>query len=222
MSSLMSRRRRRGSSGIGWMLLGAGALLLLGTVLGFGFWGLLWPAFIIVPGLAMFYGVKRLGRSATILTVPATMVTTLGLMLFIQNLTGLWGTWAYAWTLLFPGSLGLGLAVYGELARKPRAEELGENMAKVGLGMFLVGAVLNVIFGVGGWITGAVGGLFLPLLLIGIGISMLRGNKKRTRNIHTRPHSLGTGSRRALNERLSEIDDLDLALQELEKERAKR
>lgn len=49
------------------------------------------------------------------LAVAGGIVTMTGTILLIQNTTGLWASWAYAWALIFPTSIGLGLLVYGLL-----------------------------------------------------------------------------------------------------------
>ncbi|MDQ4078222.1 MAG: hypothetical protein M3220_18495 [Chloroflexota bacterium] len=176
MSSHIKRRSREGR-GLGLLLVVLGALfLLMGPPL--GFWSFVWPFFVMAPGLLLFYLVKQFGKRTNILTIPATMITAVGLLLLLSNTFGLWASWAYAWALIFPGSFGLGLAVYGDLARKPSAERWGENLATVGVGIFLLGFILNAFFAVGGFLGGLLGVFALPLLLIVAGIYLLRRKSK--------------------------------------------
>ena len=46
------------------------------------------------------------------------IVTMIGVVLAVQEAYGLYQTWAYAWALVAPGGVGVGLTVYGLLARR--------------------------------------------------------------------------------------------------------
>ena len=80
---------------IGLGLIAFGVLFLGGTVLRIDIWGMLWPLFIVIPGLLFFVGMIVLGRPGAPLAVPGSIITMGGVILFIQNLTGIWSTWAY-------------------------------------------------------------------------------------------------------------------------------
>ena len=79
-------------------------------------------------------------RSAAGLAIPGCVVTTIGLILAIQNTFGLWQTWAYAWALI-PASVGLGLRLQSERLGQPRAERVGTRMFEAFLFVFVVGFV---------------------------------------------------------------------------------
>jgi peptidoglycan/LPS O-acetylase OafA/YrhL len=99
------------------------------------------------------------------MAIPATIVAGIGGILYWQNATGQWMTWAYAWALI-PGFAGLGTilaAVFGEGGW--RAVSRGAETILVSLVMF---AVFGSLFG--GW---ALFGPFWPVLLIVLGLVML-------------------------------------------------
>ena len=71
---------------MGLALVGLGLFFLIGTIWG-GVMNLMWPMFVLGPGLLLFYLVRVLGKKAALLSVPATMISTVGLLLFDQNFT---------------------------------------------------------------------------------------------------------------------------------------
>ena len=67
-----------------------------------------WPLIILAVGAVFF--ASGLGSRAAGLVVPGTIIAGIGGILFWQNATGRWFSWAYVWTLI-PGFVGLGLLV---------------------------------------------------------------------------------------------------------------
>jgi hypothetical protein len=179
------RAKNLGVLGIGVGLIGLGALFLFGQIMGINILGVLWPFFIIVPGLLFFIGMLVLGRSGAPLAIPGSIVTMIGLILLFQNMTDLWATWAYAWALIFPTSVGVGIAIAGLWGDDPRMARAGGLMALVGLMIFLAFAVFfELLLNISGLRTGPLGRLLLPLLLIGAGavvlvLSLLSGRTRR-------------------------------------------
>lgn len=190
-------RRSRGRRGASALLLLAGSFLLLGLAVIFGFTALLGPLLMMLPSFVLFYLVKQF-KSARILTIPATMLLTVGLLLLAGNLTGYWAALSFGWALVFPGAFGLGLSVYGELTRNQTADRWGETMAKVGVGIFLIGIVLNALFGLGGLLTGLLGTALLPLLVVGGLLYLFYRNRRSKRHAlpNSRYESLDDGSSR--------------------------
>lgn len=159
---------------MGFGLIVLGALFLLGTFFRINVWGFLWPFFIIVPGLLFFAGMVGLGRSGAPLAVPGSIVTMVGLLLFYQTLTGHWASWAYAWSLIFPTSVGIGLAIAGMWGNEPQTTKVGTVMATVGLGVFVFFAFFfELILNISGVRSGMLGRFMLPVLLIGGGAALL-------------------------------------------------
>jgi len=152
-----------------------GLLLLVGQLLHIDFLSLLWPFFIIVPGVALFLAaLLASGKSGEPLAISGSIITMVGCILLFQNVTGLWSTWAYAWALIAPTSIGLGLLLWGAIKGHPDKVKEGLNLAGIGLVIFLVaGAFFELVLGVSGF---GLGPLALPFLLIGLGIVLILVN----------------------------------------------
>jgi hypothetical protein len=122
-----------------------------------------WPWIVIGIGVLLFILGLVIGEPG--MAVPACIVGGIGCILYYQNTTGNWESWAYAWTLI-PGFVGIGSIIAGLL---------GENRQKSisdGLNLLVISAVLFVIFG------SFLGGLNLlgdywPVLLILLGVWIL-------------------------------------------------
>jgi hypothetical protein len=132
-----------------------------------------WPLFIIIPGLTLLIvGFLSFGAVAT---VPGGIVTTLGLVLAYANSSGDWPVWAYAWALVIPGGIGLG--VYLQALRDHDRPSLrnGRNLIFVSLMIFLIGfVVFESILGISGRdYFGNFGKAALPALLIIVGAILL-------------------------------------------------
>lgn len=114
------------------------------------------------------------------LFVPAAIVGGIGGLLYYQNMTGDWASWAYAWTLI-PGFVGVGLILAGLFSRR-RGEILG--------GLWNIFSSL-ILFGIFGWAFGGfrLAGIAWPAALILIGLLLLfRPRRERhSRHIDTPP-----------------------------------
>ncbi len=159
---------RNKSSGTAYLLIGLGALLLLAPALGFSFFGTLWPLLVVLPGAGFLYAARNGGKNASGLAVPGAIVTGTGAILFYQNITGHWASWAYVWT-LYPVFLGLALKYMGQRTDNRNEINIGRGFVRYGLMAFTIFALIFevLIFNGGG---------VLPFLLIGVGLlMMLRG-----------------------------------------------
>ncbi len=171
-----SNTRNTGNLVVALILIGLGALFLLGQFFRFDFWSFAWPLFVIIPGLFFFVGMVLGGKSAGGLAVPGSMVTMVGLILLYQNTFNHWESWAYAWALIFPISCGIGLMIYGTWSNRPDQLRTGREMLKVGLILFLVAAVFfELVIGISG--RGTIVRYVLPVLLIGLGAYLLLGRR---------------------------------------------
>ena len=103
-------------------LIGLGVLFLLGQMFSMDIFGLGWPLFVMLPGLAFLFFAIRGDANAAPLAVPGAIVTGTGAILFYQNFTGHWESWAYAWA-LYPVFLGLALTFMGERTRNQKIVE---------------------------------------------------------------------------------------------------
>ncbi len=162
---------RIGGLVLGVILIGLGllflALNLLSVVLRRDLLGLLWPA-IFYAGALVFYIPALINpqnrRELSGLFIPGTILLALGLIFTYNVLSGDWGSWAYAWTLI-PAGVGLGLAlgsVFGGWGSG--ATTTGLVMAAISAGAF---ALFASVFG------GLLFKLFGPALIILIGLLLL-------------------------------------------------
>jgi hypothetical protein len=78
------------------VLVGLGVLFLFQQAVGVEIGQYAWPLFVIFPGLAFLAAFALGPRSAAGLAIPGCVVTTVGLILAVQNTFNVWETWAYA------------------------------------------------------------------------------------------------------------------------------
>ena len=88
----------------------------------------------------------------------------IGALLYWQNATGEWASWAYAWALI-PGFVGIGLILFGLMARR--------RGALVGGGWAIFNSL--VLFAIFGSFLGGLRilTLFWPVLIIVLGLVLL-------------------------------------------------
>ncbi len=148
----------------------AAILITLGV---FGFMGMnmLWPVvFILLPGLVLLWLALAGGAvAAVIFAVPGMLIAGTGALMFLQNLTGYWESWAYAWTLYGP-FLGLAFALMGRRIGEPALVAVGRWFVYAGVVAF---AVFGVFFEL---LAFRSSGALLPMLLIAVGLYLLVQN----------------------------------------------
>lgn len=178
----------RGRSVAAITLIGAGVFFLLAQVFDFSFFGAFWPLFVLLPGAAFLYFAFTGGKGAAGLAVPGAIITGTGLILTYQNFTGNWESWAYVWT-LYPLFVGLALTFMSSRTGDENMSRTGRGLVRWGGVAFVIAAVLFelVIFNDGG----VLGSLALPLVLIGIGVFMLFGNRARNKAKNDAPVFVG-------------------------------
>jgi hypothetical protein len=136
----MSSQRNVGTLVVGTLLVAFGMLALAGQLFrGFHFWSTFWPFIIIGLGAMFFVGMFAGGKSVSGLAIPGSIITSVGLMLFYQNLTNHWESWSYGWTVILI-SVGLGIFIMGTYGEN-------EEQRKSGLGVMRVGLILFILFG---------------------------------------------------------------------------
>lgn len=141
-----------------------------------------WPLFVIIPGLTLLIvGFVSLGTGAAI---PGGILTMVGLVLAYQNSTGHWTSWAYAWALVAPGGVGLGLFLQGLRERNGNLIRQGRSLMFIAALIFMVGFVFfESILNISGINDQPVVRAALPALFIIIGILLLArsiSNSRRT------------------------------------------
>jgi hypothetical protein len=139
-----------------------------------------WPLYVIIPGLTLLIvGYVSLGSGALI---PGGIVTTAGLVLAYQSATEDWASWAYAWALVAPGGVGLGLFLQGLRNRDAGLIRQGRTLIFVAALIFMVGFVIfETIFNISNFDYGLFGKAALPGLLIVVGVILLARSLQRRR-----------------------------------------
>ena len=169
------------SAAFGAILILLGILFLVGryvsTWFNFDVGHYAWPFFIIIPGVLLFLASFVFERRAGIpLAMFGGMVTMTGVILFVQNAFDLYASWAYAWALIAPTSMGLAKLTYGALRGLGDEVSCGLRLSAIGFAMFLIGGFFfELVIGINGLNFG-VSWLCWPALLIGLGVILLLSN----------------------------------------------
>lgn len=122
-----------------------------------------WP--LLVVGVGALFLVAALLTWTPGLMIPAAVVGGIGVLLFWQNSTGNFASWAYAWTLI-PGFSGIGIVLMNLMQGNVRRAIIA------GGAPILVSLAAFLIFGS---FFGALGlfGQYWPLLLVLLGVIVL-------------------------------------------------
>jgi hypothetical protein len=173
---------RRSGSGIalGVVLVVVGIFYLVVQLFSIDLSSFGWPLFIIIPGLTLLIvGFVSLGSGASI---PGGILTMVGLVLAAQNATGAWTSWAYAWALVAPGGVGLGLFLQGLRERNPGLIRQGRSLMLIAALIFMVGFVFfESILNISGINNVPIVRAALPALFILLGIMLLARSIQNSR-----------------------------------------
>jgi hypothetical protein len=167
-------------AGISLVLIGVVFLAqqFFGDSLNFISWSFLWPLFVVVPGLAFFAAMLQGGKRSGAFAIPGSIITITGVLLFYQNATGHWQSWAYAWALIAPTGVGIGRIIQGRWSENPFANRGGRRLVAIGLTLFIVGAIFfELVLNISGFASGLVGQLVLPILLIATGAYLVMSKR---------------------------------------------
>jgi hypothetical protein len=164
-----SQRRSSLAGGLVLILLGA-LFLAVQWVPGLQLW-FSWP--LIIIGIGVLLLIVGLLTGVPAMAIPACIVGGIGGLLYWQNATGNWESWAYAWALI-PGFVGVGMVLSGLLGGDTRQTVRG------GAWLILISLVLFAVFAS---FFGALGlvGRYWPVLLIGLGLLVLAQSLFRSR-----------------------------------------
>ena len=166
------REGERGALWVGVLLIAAGCLFLAGQQVNIHLGDVSWPFFIIVPGVVLFLlGLLFRDETGLGMTIPGGIITALGLLLLYQSTYDAYASWAYAWALIAPGSVGVSLFTWGLLHGKLDLVDAGLRTAAVGLGLFVgFGLVVENVIGLEN--TGSTKAIraALPMLAVILGV----------------------------------------------------
>lgn len=164
----------RGTLLFGGAILIIGIVLLLGELFQISFGRYLWPLFILIPGVVVFLSSLSMGKGGDAVAIVGGILSSVGVVLFLQNLTGFWASWAYAWSLIAPTSVGISQVVYGVVKKSDTHVKNGWEITKVGLIIFAVGfTFFELIIGLNGFGLGSFGLPVIPIGLIALGVIIL-------------------------------------------------
>lgn len=162
----MESKPRNNGALIGGVLLIAFGILSLFSQLfqGFEFW----PFIIIGVGALFFVGMVAGGRSTAALAIPGSIISVIGIMLFLQSITDHWESWAYGWTVILM-AVGLGIYIMGWWDENPSQRASGLRVVRIGAILFIIfGGFFETIFN-----TFAFSAYVFPVALILLGVYIL-------------------------------------------------
>jgi hypothetical protein len=129
-------KKQRAVIAAGGIAILLGVLVIVGSFLPPGSRLVSWP--LIVIGVGAAFLLSGAGTSAVGLVIPGAIVLGIGCLLYVQNLTGWWESWAFAWALI-PGFTGIGLYGFDRLTKaSPGVRTTAHVLAIVSAVLFLV------------------------------------------------------------------------------------
>ncbi len=152
-----------------------GVVLLLGKILSIPFGDYLWPFIFIIPGILVFLSaLSSDSSSGEGLTILGAILTALGLIFLAQQVTGLWASWAYVWSLVAPTSIGFAQMVYGTKKDRIPIIQSGKKLINLGMLMFVIGFMFfELIIGINGFGIRNFGLPVIPVMMVFVGILIL-------------------------------------------------
>jgi hypothetical protein len=169
------RQPRRRSTVLGGLFVLVGAILLAGQFVRVDVGRYGWPFFVIAPGVVILVlALTARGAVGEGLAILGSIITVSGLILLYQNATDHFESWAYAWALVFPGAIGIGMVLYGLRADRPGNVRTGTRLAGTGLVVFLLGAAFfEGVIGIGGYHLDHTAGVAVGAIIIALGALIL-------------------------------------------------
>jgi len=182
-NAMQSTKSDRSTLILGGGMLFLGLLLLAGRLLGMQFGDYLWPFIFIVPGVLVFLiAMSSESSSGEGLSILGGILTMLGAVFFTQSVTGLWASWAYAWALVAPTSIGISQILYGTSKNREMIVQSGKRLANLGFFMFSIGFVFfELILGISGFGLRRLGLPTFPMILIFAGLVIIVRSFARNR-----------------------------------------
>jgi hypothetical protein len=172
------------ATGIGWFVVRELGLDPFAAIADAG-----WPFFVVIPGVILLVAslIPQPPRGVGF-AIAGAIVTTVGAVLFYQDTTGHWESWAYAWALVGPGAAGLGMLVYGLIFGQRELISVGARLIAIAAVIVTVGYwYFETVFATGR--TPIDLGVWWPVVIVAIGIAALvAGIVSRGRAMHDGSH----------------------------------
>jgi len=164
----------RGALLVGAMLIVFGALALVVRVSGAEIG---WPVWVILPGIALLIAAVAIPEpGGSGLAATGGIVTAVGAVLAVQEATGTYASWAYAWAIVAPGGVGAGLLLYGLLTRRGDIARGGLGSLVTGVVLFLIGFLFfEGVLHLNGNRFANLTDIAVPVVIMGIGAVILAG-----------------------------------------------
>lgn len=140
-----------------------------------GFSAQSWPLFIIVPGLLILLFANTVEEGNWASALGAVVLAT-GLLLAYQSVFNHFESWAYAWALVTPGAVGVGLFIHAKRFGDPSQASLAIKLMSTGAALFVVGAVFFEVlinFTDRGSFADGISGYVFPAAFVIIGVAVL-------------------------------------------------
>jgi hypothetical protein len=160
-----------------YIIIGFGVLILGSNLFDFDMIDVLWPGFIIAPGLMLLWPAYNSTPDhqsrLSFLAIPGAVLVTIGLLNFMMNLTDHFEAWAYSWTLLL-AAVAWAVMYIRRFDTENKVHESGHKFIKT---MIMMLGGLFVLFELVIWSN------FHPLLavaLIGYCVYLLANKRKET------------------------------------------
>lgn len=161
------------------LLIGLGVVLLVANLFGLHLIDVLWPGFVIVPGLLLVWpayaSTAARQNPLSFLAVPGAMTVMVGSLLFVMNLTNHFEAWAYSWTLVLAAAVA-GLMYVKRFDSQSNVHETGRRFMRL-MGYLFLG--LAALFEV---VIFENFNPLLPLALIVFGIYLLINERRTNRS----------------------------------------
>ena len=134
---MVTQRHNTGGLVGGAILIALGTLFLLGQFINFSAWQYLWPLAIVGMGAVFFIGMVAGGKPAAGLAIPGSILSTIGLLMVFQSLTGHWEAWSYGWTVIIL-AVGIGIFIMGAWSGNRTQRQSGLRLAGIGFVLFAI------------------------------------------------------------------------------------
>ena len=158
-----------------YVVIGVGVALLVANLFGVHLMGIFWPGFILVPGLLLLWPAYNSTADEqsqfSFLAIPGAIITAVGLLLFVMNITNHFEAWAYSWTLVWAAAAG-GWMYMKRFDLEDSIHDTGYKFVRVMIFMFMGLAILFELV-----IFGNFAPIF-PVLLIGYGLYLVYKNRQ--------------------------------------------